>query len=121
MVGHTGFIEAAIKAVETVDTCVGRVINKLNETGGLGIITADHGKVEEMIDCIEHCPMTAHTMSKVPFIICSADIKKLKGRGNGKDCSDNRFGRLCDIAPTILELLKIEKPKEMTGQSLMIE
>ena len=121
MVGHTGFIEAAIKAVETVDACVGRVINKLNETGGLGIITADHGKAEEMIDCIEHCPMTAHTMSKVPFIICSADIKKLKGQGNGKDCSDNQFGRLCDIAPTILELLNIEKPKEMTGQSLVIE
>ncbi len=110
MVGHTGFIEAAIKAVETVDACVGRVINKLNETGGLGIITADHGKAEEMIDCIEHCPMTAHTMSKVPFIICSTDIKKL----------NNQFGMLCDIAPTILELLKIEKPKEMTGQSLII-
>ena len=121
MVGHTGFIEAAIKAVETVDVCVGRVINKLNEAGGLGIITADHGNAEEMIDCIEHCPMTAHTMSKVPFIICSTDIKKLKGLGNGKDCSDNRFGRLCDIAPTILELLNIEKPEEMTGQSLIIE
>lgn len=120
MVGHTGFIEAAIKAVETVDVCIGRVINKLNETGGLGIITADHGKAEEMIDCIERCPMTAHTMSNVPFIICSADIKKLKGQGNGKDCSDDQFGMLCDIAPTILELLNIEKPKEMTGQSLII-
>ena len=120
MVGHTGFIEAAIKAVETVDECVGRVINKLNETGGLGIITADHGNAEEMIDCIEHCPMTAHSMSKVPFVICSTDIKKLKGQANGKECSDGQFGRLCDIAPTILELLKIEKPKEMTGQSLII-
>jgi 2,3-bisphosphoglycerate-independent phosphoglycerate mutase len=120
MVGHTGFIEATIKAVETVDMCVGRVINKLNETGGLGIIAADHGKAEELIDCIERCPMTAHTKSKVPFIICSTDIKKLKGQGNGKDCSDDQFGMLCDIAPTILELLKIEKPKEMTGKSLII-
>jgi 2,3-bisphosphoglycerate-independent phosphoglycerate mutase len=120
MVGHTGFIEAAIKAVETVDVCVGRVINKLNESGGLGIITADHGNAEEMIDCIEHCPMTAHSMSKVPFIICSNDIKKLKGQANSKECSDDQFGRLCDIAPTILELLRIEKPKEMTGQSLII-
>ncbi|MCL4415567.1 MAG: 2,3-bisphosphoglycerate-independent phosphoglycerate mutase [Actinobacteria bacterium] len=109
MVGHTGFIEAAIKAIETVDTCVGRVINKLNDTGGLGIITADHGKAEEMIDSSEHCPMTAHTLSKVPFILCSADIKKLNPQP----------GRLCDIAPTILELLNIEKPKEMTGQSLI--
>ncbi len=109
MVGHTGFIEAAIKAVETVDRCVGRVINKLNAIGGLGIITADHGKAEELIDCKEHCPMTAHTLSKVPFIICDTAVKKL-----------NQFGMLCDIAPTILELLKIEKPKEMTGQSLII-
>jgi bisphosphoglycerate-independent phosphoglycerate mutase (AlkP superfamily) len=59
-------------------------------------------------------------MSKVPFIICSADIKKLKGQGNGNNCSDDQFGKLCDIAPTILELLKIEKPKEMTGQTLII-
>ncbi|MCL5072970.1 MAG: 2,3-bisphosphoglycerate-independent phosphoglycerate mutase [Actinobacteria bacterium] len=110
MVGHTGFIEAAIKAIETVDACVGMVINKLNNMGGLGIITADHGKAEEMIDSSEQCPMTAHTMSKVPFIICSTDIKKLK----------TQPGRLCDIAPTILELLNIEKPEEMTGQSLII-
>lgn len=121
MVGHTGFIEATIKAIETVDMCVGRVISKLNEIGGLGIVTADHGNAEEMLDCKEHCPMTAHTMSKVPFIICNTDIKKLKGQENGKECKDNQFGMLCDIAPTILELLKIEKPKEMTGQSLIIQ
>jgi len=120
MVGHTGFIEATIKAIETIDMCVGRVVNELIETGGLGIITADHGNAEEMIGCGGHCPMTAHTLSKVPFIICGTDIKKLKGQGNGKKCYNNQFGMLCDIAPTILELLHIAKPKEMTGHSLII-
>jgi len=109
MVGHTGFLDAAIKAVETIDGCLGRVIAKLNDTGGIGIITADHGNVEEMVDCEKSCPMTAHTTSKVPFLLCSRDVKKLKDSGG-----------LCDIAPTILELLHIEKPAEMTGNSLII-
>jgi 2,3-bisphosphoglycerate-independent phosphoglycerate mutase len=108
MVGHTGFLDAAIKAVETVDSCLGRVITRLNSIGGLGIITADHGNVEEMVDCNETCPMTAHTTSDVPFILCSQQVQKLKGSG-----------ALCDIAPTILELLNIEKPAEMTGNSLI--
>jgi 2,3-bisphosphoglycerate-independent phosphoglycerate mutase len=149
MVGHTGFIDAAVKAVETVDGCLGRVIAKLNDVGGLGIITADHGNVEEMVDCKEACPMTAHTTSKVPFILCSSEVKKLKGyksspylkKDIGRDYKtgdDESFpgksdhaenpGKpvletlaLCDIAPTILELLHIEKPAEMTGGSLIIK
>jgi 2,3-bisphosphoglycerate-independent phosphoglycerate mutase len=148
MVGHTGFIDAAVKAVETVDSCLGRVITKLNDVGGLGIITADHGNVEEMVDCKEACPMTAHTTSKVPFILCSSEIKKLKGyksspylkKDLGRDFvkgADESFpGKsdgaerpdkpesetlaLCDIAPTIIELLHIEKPAEMTGSSLIL-
>jgi 2,3-bisphosphoglycerate-independent phosphoglycerate mutase len=148
MVGHTGFMDAAVKAVETVDSCLGRVIAKLNDVGGLGIITADHGNVEEMVDCDKSCPMTAHTTSKVPFILCSSEIKKLKGyksspylkkdigrdlgteankRFPGKSGSTERPDTpesggpaLCDIAPTIIELLHIKKPAEMTGSSLII-
>jgi 2,3-bisphosphoglycerate-independent phosphoglycerate mutase len=111
MVGHTGYINAAIKAVETVDLCIGRVIDKLNSCGGIGIITADHGNAEEMIDCEKHCAITAHSTSAVPFIICSDQIKKLAGPDRA----------LCDIAPTILDLLNIKKPREMTGNSLIVE
>jgi 2,3-bisphosphoglycerate-independent phosphoglycerate mutase len=125
MVGHTGFLEAAVRAVETVDICVGRVITKINEAGGIGIITADHGNIEEMIDCKSNQPMTAHTTSIVPFIICSDEVKELKGQGLSQgikeQCDGESFGALCDIAPTILKLLKIEKPAEMTGESLIIE
>jgi 2,3-bisphosphoglycerate-independent phosphoglycerate mutase len=148
MVGHTGFLDAAVKAVETVDSCLGRVITKLNDAGGLGIITADHGNVEEMVDYNDTCPMTAHTTSKVPFILCSREIKKLKGSQDSaylKKDMDNDYEKnaeggfldksgtaespdgpepetlaLCDIAPTIIELLHIEKPAEMTGNSLII-
>lgn len=149
MVGHTGFLDAAIKAVETVDSCLGRVIAKLDDIGGLGLITADHGNVEEMEDCNDTCPMTAHTTSKVPFILCSREIKKLKGykaghylkkvlisdyeNGIGEsslsksgeaenpDMPEGETLALCDIAPTILWLLNIEKPAEMTGSSMIIE
>jgi 2,3-bisphosphoglycerate-independent phosphoglycerate mutase len=149
MVGHTGFLDAAVKAVETVDSCLGRVITKLNDVGGLGIITADHGNVEEMVDCNEACPMTAHTTSKVPFILCSNEVKKLKGyksspylkkdtdRDHATGAHESLPGKsdyaespdkpgsetlaLCDIAPTILELSHIEKPAEMTGNSLIIK
>ena len=130
MVGHTGYIEAAVKAVETVDACIGKVINKLNVAGGLGIITADHGNVEEMINCDEKCPMTAHTGSMVPFIICTSEIKKLRGPAPIRDLRQQKcpayngaisIGALCDIAPTILEILNIKKPEEMTGISLIAE
>ncbi|MDD3777272.1 MAG: 2,3-bisphosphoglycerate-independent phosphoglycerate mutase [Actinomycetota bacterium] len=110
MVGHTGFLDAAIKAVETVDQCVGRVINKLQEVGGLGIITADHGNVEEMIDPVTGGTVTKHSNSKVPFVICDKSIGKLR---------ENVEPKLCDIAPTLLDILGIEKPADMTGISLL--
>ncbi|MBM3707032.1 MAG: 2,3-bisphosphoglycerate-independent phosphoglycerate mutase [Actinobacteria bacterium] len=123
MVGHTGFLDAAVKAVETVDFCLGKVIAKLDEVGGTGIITADHGNIEEMIDCKTASPITAHTTSLVPFIICSADIKSLRGQGvkMNKKCDTYDLGALCDIAPTALELLLLEKPAEMTGESLIMK
>ncbi|MCJ7728006.1 MAG: alkaline phosphatase family protein, partial [Actinobacteria bacterium] len=110
MVGHTGHIDAAIKAVETVDRCVGRVVEELNKNGGLALITADHGNAEEMINCISRKVITAHSTSQVPFMACRTEIKL-------KD-EDNNF-KLSDIAPTILDFLKIEKPEEMTGESLI--
>jgi len=109
MVGHTGYIEAAIKAVEVVDKCVGRVVEELNKNDGLAIIAADHGNVEEMLDS-EGKTVTAHSTSPVPFIVCDLKIK-LK--------SDDGSFKLSDIAPTILEILKIKKPEEMTGNSLL--
>lgn len=111
MVGHTGFLDAAIKAVEVVDECAGKIINTLNKVGGLAIITADHGNAEYMMNTNDKSIITSHSTSMVPFIICDFKIKKL--RKGTKDL------RLCDIAPTILELLKIEKPPEMTGISLI--
>lgn len=111
MVGHTGFFEAAVKAIEVVDKCVGRIVDKINEAGGTALITADHGKVEKMINPEMQCPMTAHTGSRVPFILCDNDVKEL--------ISEEENPKLCDIAPTILELLNIKKPEEMTGNSLI--
>lgn len=109
MVGHTGRIDAAIKAIEAVDKCVGRVIEELNKNGGLALITADHGNAEEMVCSNGRKTITAHSTSPVPFIIC--DLKmKLKSGGDFK---------LRDIAPTMLELLNIKKPAEMTGESLI--
>ena len=110
MVGHTGHIDAAIKAVETVDRCVGRVVEELNKNGGVALITADHGNAEEMINCISRKVITAHSTSPVPFVACRTEIKL-------KD-ENNNF-KLSNIAPTILDFLKIEKPEEMTGESLI--
>ena len=107
MVGHTGIWNAAIKAVETVDECIGRVVDEILEHNGVAIITADHGNAEEMLDENGN-PKTAHTTNPVPFIIIGAGKLKL------------RQGNLGDIAPTMLEFLKIEKPKEMTGNSLIM-
>jgi len=111
MVGHTGVLEAAVKAVETVDECVGIVNRELIENGGLAIITADHGNVEKMINVKTMEPITAHSTSPVPFIVCDTEIKLKKDTGDFK---------LSDIAPTILELLGIEKPAEMTGESIIL-
>lgn len=106
MVGHTGIMEAAIKAVETVDACVGKIVGAVCKMGGTTIITADHGNADCMVDK-DGEPHTAHTTNPVPLIICGADVKL-------------KSGRLADIAPTMLELMGIRKPEKMTGESLII-
>lgn len=105
MVGHTGDFDAAVKAVETVDYNLGRIYQKIEELGGILLVTADHGNCEEMMDLEGH-RLTAHTTNKVPFIITKKGLSL-------KD------GKLGDIAPTMLELLELEIPKEMTGVSLL--
>ncbi|VVB96611.1 2,3-bisphosphoglycerate-independent phosphoglycerate mutase [uncultured archaeon] len=106
MVGHTGVFKATVKATEAIDRCIGRVFSAINNTGEVLVITADHGNAEKMLD-EDGGIHTAHTSNPVPFIICKNDITL-------------RDGILADIAPTILELLDIEKPEEMTGRSLII-
>ena len=107
MVGHTGVMEAAVKAVETVDACVGRVVEATLQMGGIAMVTADHGNAEQMAQT-DGSPMTAHTTNPVPFIVCGA-AKKL------------RPGRLADIAPTILDVMGLACPAEMDGQTLIVE
>ena len=107
MVGHTGVYEAAVKAVETVDTCVGRVVEATRNMGGIAMITADHGNAEEMRK-EDGSPMTAHTTNLVPFILVGADVKLQEGR-------------LADIAPTILDIMGLACPEEMTGNSLIVK
>ena len=107
MVGHTGVFEAAVKAVETVDECVGKVVAAAREMGGIALITADHGNAEQMLQEDGASPFTAHTTNPVPFCIVGADVTL-------KD------GRLADIAPTMLDLMGLEKPAEMDGESLII-
>lgn len=112
MIGHTGVLDATIKAVETVDLCIGKIVDlAVKEKKGTAIITADHGNCEQMIDYITKKPMTAHTTNDVPLILISADEKLKKAK--------LKRGILADIAPTMLEILKIKKPEEMTGQSLI--
>ena len=108
MVGHTGVFKAAVKAVETVDTCVGEVVRATAEMGGISMITADHGNVEKMLD-ETGAPHTAHTTNLVPFIVVGAASKLRSG------------GRLADIAPTMLDLMGMECPEEMDGKTLIIE
>ena len=109
MVGHTGVMDAAIKAVEAVDECVGRTIDAIRRAGGRAIITADHGNADQMIDYETGEPHTAHTSNPVPFILVDDDKKHMELKEGG---------RLADIAPTMLDLMDIKKPEEMTGQSL---
>ncbi|WP_142414246.1 2,3-bisphosphoglycerate-independent phosphoglycerate mutase [Hathewaya massiliensis] len=109
MVGHTGVLEAAIKAVETVDTCLGRVVPKILEKNGTVFITADHGNCEQMIDYSTGKPLTSHTTNKVPFLWVSNEV-------NGRGLKE---GVLADIAPTMLETMGLSKPEEMTGNSLI--
>ena len=108
MVGHTGVMDAAIKACEAVDECVGKIAAKALENNVTMIITADHGNAEWMYNEQTHAPQTAHTTNVVPFIIVSKDNFEL-----------NETGALCDIAPTILEIMDIKKPDEMTGKSII--
>lgn len=110
MVGHTGIMDAAVKAVETVDKCVGRVVDAMLSVGGSMIITADHGNVEEMIDPVTGGPQTAHTTNPVPFIVVGEENVKLRDSGV-----------LADIAPTLLDMMNIPIPKEMTGKSMIIK
>ena len=110
MVGHTGIIDAAVAAVDAVDTCVGRVIEAVLEENGQLFMCADHGNCEQMIDYETGAPWTAHTTNPVPFVIVNAD--GCKGIREG--------GRLADIAPTLLAMMGLEQPKEMTGKSLLI-
>ncbi len=105
MLGHTGVLDAAIKAVETVDTCLGRIYNKVEELGGTMVIIADHGNCEEMIAPSGEA-LTSHTTNKVPLIITRENLKL-------------ESGKLSDVAPTILSLMGIEKPQEMTGVNLI--
>ncbi|WP_204105782.1 MULTISPECIES: 2,3-bisphosphoglycerate-independent phosphoglycerate mutase [Spirulina sp. CCY15215] len=116
MVGHTGNMEAALTAIETVDRCLGRLVEAVSKAGGTMLITADHGNAEYMWD-EDHKPWTAHTTNPVPFILIEGE--KLKIPGHGTDVQLRDDGRLCDIAPTILEILGLPQPEEMTGRSLL--
>ncbi len=107
MVGHTGVLEAAKKAVETIDECVGRVVEAVKKQDGVLLITADHGNAEQMIDYATGEPHTAHTTNPVPCILVGMENVKLK------------IGRLADLAPTMLDILDLEKPEEMTGESII--
>ena len=107
MVGHTGVFDAAVKAVEAVDACVGKVTDAIAEMGGVSLITADHGNADKMFE-EDGSPFTAHTTNPVPFCVI------------GYPCQLREGGRLADIAPTMLQILGLEQPEEMTGTSLIL-
>ncbi|MDO4602696.1 MAG: 2,3-bisphosphoglycerate-independent phosphoglycerate mutase, partial [Eubacteriales bacterium] len=111
MVGHTGVENAAIKAVEAVDECVGRAVDAIKEVNGQMFICADHGNAEQLLDYSTGEPFTAHTTNPVPFILVNADPKYTL----------REDGCLADIIPTLIELMGKEKPEEMTGTSLLVE
>ncbi|MEW5706554.1 MAG: 2,3-bisphosphoglycerate-independent phosphoglycerate mutase [Actinomycetota bacterium] len=108
MVGHTGVFEAAVKAAEAVDVCTGRIVEMARSRGGAVFITADHGNADKMIDFAHHQPFTAHTTNRVPFYAIVSDHFKLRNDGI-----------LADVAPTILDVMHIKQPSEMTGKSLI--
>ena len=110
MVGHTGSLPAAIKAVETIDECVGKVVEAMLAHDGTMLITADHGNCEQMIDYKTGDPHTAHTTNPVPLILITKN-ENLK----------IKEGKLADLAPTMLDILGIEKPEEMTGESILVK
>ena len=111
MVGHTGVISAAIKAIETVDECVGKAVQAVKDVDGVLFICADHGNAEQMIDYTTGQPHTAHTTNPVPFILVNYDpAYTLK-----------EDGCLADIVPTLIDVMGMEQPVEMTGKSLLIQ
>jgi 2,3-bisphosphoglycerate-independent phosphoglycerate mutase len=107
MVGHTGSIPAAVTAVETVDECLGQVVAAVQATGGVLVITADHGNADEMLEA-DGSPDTAHSLNPVPLIVTSSGVEALR-----------EGGILADVAPTVLDLIGEENPAEMTGESLI--
>lgn len=111
MVGHTGIEPAAIEAIETVDACVGRAVDAIKKAGGVMFICADHGNAEQLVDYKTGEPFTAHTTNPVPFILVNADPAYKLREG----------GALCDIAPTLIELMGMKQPAAMTGKSLLIK
>ena len=117
MVGHTGQMNAAIQAIETVDRCLGRLLEAIIKVGGTALITADHGNAEYMWDDAGN-PWTAHTTNPVPFIVVEGEGRKIPGYGTEIPLRSD--GRLSDIAPTILQILSIPQPKEMTGRSMFL-
>jgi len=117
MVGHTGQMNAAIQAIETVDRCLGRLLEAIIQVGGTALITADHGNAEYMWDEAGN-PWTAHTTNPVPFIVVEGEGRKIPGYGTEIPLRSD--GRLSDIAPTILQILSIPQPKEMTGRSMFL-
>jgi 2,3-bisphosphoglycerate-independent phosphoglycerate mutase len=112
MVGHSGIFEAAVKAVEAVDACIGRLAAAVEKAGGAMIITADHGNAEMMADPATHQPHTAHTTNLVPVMLVNgpAEVAKIAPGG-----------RLADVAPTVLDLMGLPQPREMDGHSLLIK
>ena len=109
MVGHTGDLAAAIAAVETVDNCLDKVVAKIQALDGVALITADHGNCEQMFDYVSNQVHTQHTTELVPFIYVGNETFAIR-----------QGGRLCDVAPTLLQLLGLAKPDEMTGESLLL-
>ncbi len=109
MVGHTGVVEAAVAAAQTVDGCLGRIVEAVHASGGTCIVTADHGNAEHMREP-DGTPNTAHTLNPVPFLVTAQDGARLDPEG----------GVLADVAPTVLDLLGIEQPAQMTGRSLLV-
>ena len=107
MVGHTGVFDAAVRAVEAVDQCVARAVQATMDMGGIALVTSDHGNAESMMEP-DGSPQTAHTTNLVPLTVVGADVRL-------------KPGRLCDIAPTVLDLMGLEQPAEMTGQSLIVK
>ncbi len=111
MVGHTGVLEAAVKAAQVIDECVGRILDKVKKLGGSAVILADHGNFERMWDFKNDMPYTAHTVGYVPFVVFGERFK-------GKKLAEG--GRLADVVPTLLEMMGLPQPEEMTGKSLLL-